>query len=76
MPYLVCEDCGGYYVLEKWDEPDDFESCQCGGNLKYVKSIDSELDKLSEIPDILISRTFKVILLLTAVIITIYFLMI
>ncbi len=37
--YLYCRDCGGYYKLEKGESPDDFGSCQCGGELKYVITI-------------------------------------
>ncbi len=37
MPFLVCEECGGYYQLQKGESPDDFESCLCGGKLAYAK---------------------------------------
>lgn len=37
--YLYCRDCGGYYKLEWGESPDDFDSCQCGGELKYVIAI-------------------------------------
>lgn len=37
MPYLVCEECGGYYQLNKGESPDDFESCLCGGKLTYTE---------------------------------------
>jgi hypothetical protein len=40
--YLVCEDCLGYYKLEEGESPDDFESCRCGGNLKFIKNLDDE----------------------------------
>lgn len=29
--YLRCKRCNGYYKLEDGEDPDDFESCQCGG---------------------------------------------
>ena len=35
--YLECEKCGGYYELQEGESPDDFEKCQCGGNLNYYK---------------------------------------
>lgn len=35
--YIVCENCGGYYQLKKGESLDDFESCHCGGELKYAK---------------------------------------
>lgn len=36
--YLECENCGGYYELQVGESPEDFEKCQCGGNLKYTSS--------------------------------------
>lgn len=35
--YLFCEKCGGYYELLKGESPEDFEKCECGGNLRYSK---------------------------------------
>ena len=37
MSYIVCERCNGYYELQKGESPEDFDRCQCGGKLKYVK---------------------------------------
>lgn len=37
--YLYCSDCGGYYKLQTGESPDDFDNCQCGGELKYVIAI-------------------------------------
>lgn len=37
MPFVVCEECGGYYELQKGESPEDFESCLCGGKLEYIK---------------------------------------
>lgn len=37
--YLVCEQCGGYYELQEGESPEDFEACECGGELKYTNSI-------------------------------------
>lgn len=39
MSYLICESCNGYYELKEGESPDDFENCQCGGNLRYVDEI-------------------------------------
>ena len=36
--YLVCDKCGGYYKLQLWESPDDFDKCHCGGNLEYHES--------------------------------------
>jgi hypothetical protein len=33
--YLVCDKCGGYYELQPNESPEDFEECQCGGELEY-----------------------------------------
>jgi len=40
--YLECEECGGYYELELGESPEDFEKCQCGGNLRYTSSKPSD----------------------------------
>ncbi len=40
--YLVCENCLGYYKLEEGESPDDFESCRCGGNLRFIKKLDDK----------------------------------
>ncbi|MEN6293565.1 MAG: hypothetical protein ABFC34_05370 [Methanobacterium sp.] len=45
MGYIICEKCGGYYKLEKGESFEDFDKCQCGGNLRYVKSIPKERNK-------------------------------
>lgn len=39
---LVCKSCGGYYKLELDESADDFESCHCGGELKYLHYKDNE----------------------------------
>lgn len=53
MSYLVCENCEGYYKLEQDESPEDFESCQCGGKLRYIQNFDShfdeEMDPLNEV---------------------------
>lgn len=41
--YLVCDKCGGYYKLQLWESPDDFDKCHCGGNLEYHEN-DDELE--------------------------------
>ena len=42
--YLECENCGGYYELQHRESPEDFDKCQCGGNLKYIQSMPSDND--------------------------------
>lgn len=41
--YLVCEECNGYYMLGKDENPQEFDSCQCGGNLIYYNDLDEFL---------------------------------
>ena len=48
MGYLICQDCGGYYKLEKGESKEDFVSCQCYGSLIYVESLDEHLNKNNE----------------------------
>jgi uncharacterized membrane protein len=42
--YLVCERCGGWYKLAEDESPEDFERCQCGGEL-YYETFDDEPDE-------------------------------
>lgn len=37
--YLLCEKCKGYYELEEGESLEDFESCECGGNLKFTQEL-------------------------------------
>lgn len=39
MGYLICKECDGYYELQEGEYPEDFDRCQCGGNLEYVEEI-------------------------------------
>lgn len=48
MGYLICEKCKGYYELQQGESPEDFDRCQCGGDLDYVEDIDLRfIDKLN-----------------------------
>jgi len=42
MPYLICQNCGGYYRLGDDESPEDFDSCQCGGKLIYSEYRESK----------------------------------
>jgi len=43
MGYLRCDSCQGYYELKTDESPEDFiNKCECGGNLKYIESLDLE----------------------------------
>jgi|GEM_PF-3069041 len=33
--FLLCDICGGFYELQDGESPGDFDTCQCGGKLKY-----------------------------------------
>ena len=46
MGYLICDKCGGYYELHEDESPDDFESCECGGKLRYVESLNDKDEKM------------------------------
>ena len=52
MAYLICEKCGGYYRLKEGEDSEDFKTCECGGNLRYVQNFgehfDEELDPINE----------------------------
>ncbi|MFA0833905.1 MAG: hypothetical protein ACC609_07840 [Methanobacterium formicicum] len=37
--YLVCQKCGGYYKLQPGELPENFDVCQCGGELENHHSI-------------------------------------
>jgi len=45
MDYLKCKKCGGEYELQPGESPEDFESCECGGSLKFVENNDSITNK-------------------------------
>jgi hypothetical protein len=48
MGYLICQECGGYYKLEKGESKEDFVSCECYGSLTYVDDIDGYLKENNE----------------------------
>lgn len=37
--YLVCDECSGYYKLQKGESLEDFECCECGGKLRFKKTL-------------------------------------
>lgn len=44
MSYLLCRRCNGYYELKQTESPHDFDTCSCGGPLRYIKSISKFYD--------------------------------
>jgi hypothetical protein len=39
LTYLICDKCNGYYELQPGESADDFDYCQCGGNLIHADDI-------------------------------------
>jgi uncharacterized membrane protein len=56
--YLVCERCGGYYKLKEGESPEDFESCQCGGDLRYETYDEESHEELVQ-PEINENRDYE-----------------
>lgn len=48
MKYLICDECGGFYELEKGESLEDFESCLCGGSLSYAELTPRGMKKITE----------------------------
>lgn len=44
MAYVICEKCGGFYELQEGESFNDFDSCQCGGFLKYSEILPNTED--------------------------------
>lgn len=46
MPYLICDECEGYYELSPGESADDFSNiCECGGNLKFTENLPVKEEK-------------------------------
>ena len=43
--YLICSKCNGYYELQEGESPLDFGECECGGGLKFNKSLPRTLSR-------------------------------
>lgn len=56
MAYVICEKCGGYYELEKGESVDDFDTCQCGGDLSYAEKLPQ---KQNDKPKLICSNCMK-----------------
>ncbi len=39
MGYLICDTCNDVYKLQEEESPDEFDTCQCGGNLEYYETL-------------------------------------
>lgn len=55
--YLYCKNCHGYYSLKDDENPDDFVSCECGGELEFYESFpnfssDSGFDEFDDYTEI------------------------
>ena len=40
LGYVVCDCCYGIYELEEGESPEDFDKCQCGGNLTHIHNLE------------------------------------
>lgn len=74
---VICENCGGYYLLKKGESPTDLnEECDCGGKLEYIDSIkDIQLKHPIESPElkvIILNIVAGVLLICIPFIITCY----
>ena len=49
LGYVACDVCHGIYELQEGESFEDFESCQCGGNLTYINNI-NELEAIKDDP--------------------------
>jgi ribosomal protein L40E len=47
LGYVVCDVCHGIYELQEDESSEDFESCQCGGNLTYINNI-NDLESIKD----------------------------
>ena len=39
MGYLICDTCNDVYKLQDGESPEEFDTCQCGGNLEYYETL-------------------------------------
>jgi hypothetical protein len=49
MPYLICDRCNGYYELQEGESKEDFQECQCGGNLTFCTELGDGAKKQSTV---------------------------
>jgi hypothetical protein len=40
IKHIICENCEGYYELKPDESLEDFESCECGGILRYLEQVE------------------------------------
>ena len=40
ITHIICENCEGYYELQPEESLEDFESCECGGILRYLEPVE------------------------------------
>lgn len=71
MPYLICENCGGYYHLDDDEDPKNYDKCQCGGKLVYSENLDSKPPRSRK--KLYIALSLILILIITGVSYLIFF---
>ncbi|MBU4535928.1 MAG: DUF5518 domain-containing protein [Euryarchaeota archaeon] len=42
LGYLLCNQCNGYYELREGENPEEFDMCQCGGELEFIPLLEDE----------------------------------
>ena len=47
LGFMVCDLCNGTYELDEEESPEDFDKCQCGGNLYHISNLE-ELNDLKK----------------------------
>jgi ribosomal protein L40E len=50
MGYLICKECGMQYKLKEGETAEDFEDCECGGDLKEVENLENINDTKPNTP--------------------------
>ena len=55
VKYIICDECGGFYELEKGESLEDFESCLCGGSLSYAEPTPRGMKKTTKT----VQKTYK-----------------
>ncbi|EKF84862.1 hypothetical protein [Methanobacterium formicicum] len=56
MKYIICDECEGFYELEKGESLEDFESCLCGGSLSYAELTPRGMKKITETVQIIMKQ--------------------
>jgi hypothetical protein len=58
MSYIVCKKCGGYYELKGGESLENFDKCQCGGDLSYTEKLPQKQEE-NDKPKLICSNCLK-----------------